>query len=454
MHSFQRRSAQIQRRARTGHMYANVAAAAAAAAAAAHHRLPAVPSPSIYMNAPPHHHHPHLHQNFYDARSAFSTNSGAAAACGDASSYSYPTTATAHRFTSSCDFVHHQRYRSQATPTSHTSPPHQYACEQQIQPSQPTQSHYDSSDLYPGSWYVPQGNLAPSPATMSFDRTIPPPPPPSSTTTTMIESARMFPETTSTMTPSLCLWMDPDESGRCCGRRFVGVHDLVAHISGDHIGCAIDSSPTQLKQHVCYWQDCQRAHKPFKAKYKLVNHVRLHTGEKPFVCPFPECQKLFARSENLKIHKRTHTGEKPFACKWPGCLRRFANSSDRKKHEHVHTADKPYKCRVAGCVKCYTHPSSLRKHMKAHSAAVAGKMSPKASPPPPEHVINATNDSHSDRNENGRAGGGGVGGGERGKWIGSIKYQQQGFLTPPNSKSPCSSPSCRESIHQFCYSPN
>uniref|UniRef100_A0A673A3K3 C2H2-type domain-containing protein n=1 Tax=Sphaeramia orbicularis TaxID=375764 RepID=A0A673A3K3_9TELE len=73
-----------------------------------------------------------------------------------------------------------------------------------------------------------------------------------------------------------------------------------------------------------------RGGKAFKAKYKLINHIR----EKPFQCEF--------------------------------CERRFANSSDRKKHSQVHTASKPYDCKALGCTKSYTHPSSLRKHMKVH----------------------------------------------------------------------------------------
>ncbi|KAF6207160.1 hypothetical protein GE061_018399 [Apolygus lucorum] len=96
-----------------------------------------------------------------------------------------------------------------------------------------------------------------------------------------------------------CLWL---ESGKNCGKAFGSMCEIVTHLTVDHVG------GPECTSHTCFWQSCPRNGRPFKAKYKLVNHIRVHTGEKPFPCPFPGCGKVFARSENLKIHKRTHTG--------------------------------------------------------------------------------------------------------------------------------------------------
>uniref|UniRef100_A0A182IWU3 C2H2-type domain-containing protein n=1 Tax=Anopheles atroparvus TaxID=41427 RepID=A0A182IWU3_ANOAO len=158
--------------------------------------------------------------------------------------------------------------------------------------------------------------------------------------------------------PLVCLW-----SG--CNEELANQQKLVTHIEKVHV------EPKKGDEFGCSWLNCPRAIRPFNARYKLLIHMRVHSGEKPNKCPFQHCQKAFSRLENLKIHQRSHTGERPYNCQYAGCLKAFSNSSDRAKHQRTHYDTKPYGCQLPGCTKRYTDPSSLRKHVKNHSASPA-----------------------------------------------------------------------------------
>ena len=151
-----------------------------------------------------------------------------------------------------------------------------------------------------------------------------------------------------------CQWQD-------CEDTFLTVEELVNHINNNHVLASKEPC-----EYLCHWKNCVRQGKGFNARYKLLIHLRTHTGERPHACHFERCDKRFSRLENLKIHCRTHTGEKPYLCPFEGCEKRYSNSSDRFKHTRTHIESKPYRCKVDGCYKQYTDPSSLRKHLKAH----------------------------------------------------------------------------------------
>ncbi|XP_068098515.1 zinc finger protein GLIS1 [Hyperolius riggenbachi] len=152
----------------------------------------------------------------------------------------------------------------------------------------------------------------------------------------------------------LCRWID-------CSAFYEQQEELVRHIEKTHIDQRVGEDFT------CFWAGCARRFKPFNARYKLLIHMRVHSGEKPNKCMFEGCNKAFSRLENLKIHLRSHTGERPYLCQHPGCQKAFSNSSDRAKHQRTHQDTKPYACQIPGCCKRYTDPSSLRKHVKAHT---------------------------------------------------------------------------------------
>ncbi|XP_031627841.1 zinc finger protein 883-like [Contarinia nasturtii] len=170
-----------------------------------------------------------------------------------------------------------------------------------------------------------------------------------------------------------------------CSKAFFYNHQLVAHLrlhtgerpylcSYEFCGMRFTSS-SQLKRHnkmqhqhdECIEpeeqppQVCVVCNKLFRDKRLLANHMRIHSGVKPYKCEY--CEKSFITQSDCKKHTRIHTGEKPYQCEI--CQKTFTFSNSYRIHMRNHNGEKPFLCTFCG--KAFSCSSDRSKHVKTHS---------------------------------------------------------------------------------------
>lgn len=118
--------------------------------------------------------------------------------------------------------------------------------------------------------------------------------------------------------------------------------------------------------------DCHICGKQIPCQSNLQNHMRVHTGERPYSCDF--CGKCFKLKGHMTEHIRTHTGEKPFGCHM--CDRSFNRGSTLRKHVLAkHKEERPYKCQ--DCAELFTERLLMKRHMrKVHGVKTSTGQSP------------------------------------------------------------------------------
>lgn len=116
-----------------------------------------------------------------------------------------------------------------------------------------------------------------------------------------------------------------------------------------------NANTTPVKVHIC--EICQRG---FKRREHLYQHVKLHTGFRPYICE--SCSKAFMRKEHLLRHSTLHSGQKNFTCNI--CEKSFSRNDNLLKHKKTHEKQSSYVCEI--CQKHFVMKHYYNAHKLTH----------------------------------------------------------------------------------------
>ena len=125
---------------------------------------------------------------------------------------------------------------------------------------------------------------------------------------------------------------------------------------------------TVIPMAVCSWlfvTGCQVCERRFTQLSHLQQHIRTHTGAKPYTCQHAGCSKAFSQLSNLQSHMRSHMTDRPFRCF--SCYKCFSDEATLRDHIPKHVETKHLKTKICPvCGKSYAQENYLARHMLRH----------------------------------------------------------------------------------------